>query len=205
MVDAIPSWKIPNYARKQGQKLIHQQCWCWGCDIRRSEGNLLLQYGFQRERVTNGDTHISSYSMQVQATATLILWGFGFFYGKPGYGGIYMGRYVFTPQLLDVDTLPTSTIWKADQLPKTHRPRTREDIERLNQLAPDVMRWIGTYEQWVQTSVGASYRHRCLDNWKHTAFSAAQMAPTWFELAEVCANVTTFDDLNRSEELIDAG
>lgn len=204
MADITASWKIPSHARKHGQKLIHQQCWCWGCDIRRTEGNLLLHYGLQRECVNNGATHVSSYNIQLEPAATLILWGFGFFYGKPEYGGIYMGRYVFTPQLLDVDTLPTSTIWKADQLPRTYLPRTPGDVQRLHHLFPDVMRWIGTYEQWVQTTVGDSYRQRCLHNWKHTAFSAVQMAPLWFELANVCATATTFDYHTRSEELIDA-
>jgi hypothetical protein len=29
-------------------ELLHQQCWCWGCDIKRSDGNLLGRYGARR-------------------------------------------------------------------------------------------------------------------------------------------------------------
>ncbi|MBO0727411.1 MAG: hypothetical protein J2P52_17565 [Blastocatellia bacterium] len=31
--------------RQWGEAMIHQ-CWNWGYDIRREEGNLLLEYGF---------------------------------------------------------------------------------------------------------------------------------------------------------------
>jgi hypothetical protein len=29
-------------------ELLHQQCWGWGCDIKRSDGNLLGRYGARR-------------------------------------------------------------------------------------------------------------------------------------------------------------
>ena len=28
--------------------LFSQQIWCWGCDIRRPEGNWLVELGFER-------------------------------------------------------------------------------------------------------------------------------------------------------------
>ncbi len=39
----------PELARR-GRKLLHEQCSHWGADIRREEGNLLIEYGFERYR-----------------------------------------------------------------------------------------------------------------------------------------------------------
>ena len=36
--------------QRRGSALLNQQCWFWGQDVRRAEGNLLLELGFQRQR-----------------------------------------------------------------------------------------------------------------------------------------------------------
>jgi hypothetical protein len=42
--------RLPLETRKVGTALFDQQTWCWGQDIQRPEGNLLVAYGLTRQR-----------------------------------------------------------------------------------------------------------------------------------------------------------
>jgi hypothetical protein len=56
---------LPRELMNRGRTLLHQQCWLWGQDIRRAEGNLLLEYGFERKRPPEGANACSQYSLQL--------------------------------------------------------------------------------------------------------------------------------------------
>ena len=47
--------------RRLGQSLLTQQCWCWGRDVTRPDGNLLLQYGFTRHRPPGQERGATTY------------------------------------------------------------------------------------------------------------------------------------------------
>ncbi len=43
-------WCYPMPVRRFAERLISQQLWCFGCDIKHARGNLLRRYGFSRHR-----------------------------------------------------------------------------------------------------------------------------------------------------------
>src|SRR5689334_2275112 len=92
---------------KRGAALFHQQMWCWGCDIRRPEGNLLLMYGFERERPPEGVHGSSSYFLHTPTERGIRLWGFGLFFTQQGQGSLFLQRYGFAPRWRSQTTLPT--------------------------------------------------------------------------------------------------
>lgn len=73
-------WRFPERLVSQGTKLLTQQCWYWGCDVRRAEGNLLLERGFTRTRPPAGAEGSTAYALEPALGAQLTLWSFGFFY-----------------------------------------------------------------------------------------------------------------------------
>ena len=79
---------ISGRRRRTGQKLLHRQCWNWGRDIVRPEGNLLLDAGFRRRRPPEGETGSSCYTLALPNGGCLMLWGFGLLYGMPRKGGV---------------------------------------------------------------------------------------------------------------------
>src|SRR5687768_12975270 len=54
---AAPAFRLPKALEKQGEALLEQQMWCWGCDVRRQEGNLLLAYGCERRASPDSRYH----------------------------------------------------------------------------------------------------------------------------------------------------
>jgi hypothetical protein len=64
---------LPEPIRRRGAELLHLQCWLWGCDIRRAEGNLLLAYGFSRQRPPSGAAGSSAYLMALESGVCVVL------------------------------------------------------------------------------------------------------------------------------------
>lgn len=62
-----------------------------GCAIRRPEGNLLIEYGFERDRPP--EAGCSRYPLRQSARRVLVLRGFGFFPGRSLDSGIYVNRF----------------------------------------------------------------------------------------------------------------
>ena len=63
--------------RRKGRELLHRQCWNWGRDIVRPEGNLLLEAGFVKWRPPEGETGLTCYTLALPGGDSLMLWGFG--------------------------------------------------------------------------------------------------------------------------------
>ena len=165
----------------RGAELMHQQCWCWGQDVRRPEGNLLLEYGFARTRPPEGVSGSSRYTLH-QDGAHLALWGFGAGYAVEGCGGIYVNRYCFVPRWL-ADHAALDPVWHADQLASLRRPLTRREIRRSRRLLRSLIRWIASYERWVESACGPGYRPRTLSSWRRTSIPPDRQALEWELLA----------------------
>ncbi len=113
---ATRSWlPLPPRLKQRGAELMHFQCWLWGCDIRRPEGNLLLEYGFSRQRPPAGAAGSSAYLASRAPDTVIVLWGFGAFYGDPAQGGVYLKRYEFSPVFVTRLT-PQRLPWLPDQI-----------------------------------------------------------------------------------------
>jgi hypothetical protein len=163
--------------RRSGLALLHQQCWLWGQDIKRAEGNLLLQHGFQRLRPAPGQSGSSQYTLQLGDTLHVRLWGFGMYFGRDQ--GLFMNRFEFIPRIAEL-----SDLWQAQKM--THLPRA-SDLS----LLPIALRWIADYEQWVLTTRGSSYRSACFQNWKAAVGTPHRLPTLWQQLAEAVETALT--------------
>ncbi|MEM7342800.1 MAG: hypothetical protein AAF485_01025 [Chloroflexota bacterium] len=173
---------LPGNLRRLGETLLDQQLWCWGQDVRRPEGNLLLAYGFTRHRTA--DVRRSSYILTPSPACQIALWGFGFFYGDIQMGGLFLKRYQFRPKLAAAPQLSSHCINQAEA-PATRQPRTPDEATQACFLSAAALHWISQYEQWVQTVAGFDYRQQSVQAWHRKAIvSADEMAAAWQELAD---------------------
>jgi hypothetical protein len=181
---AETTWRFPERLVSRGTKLLTQQCWYWGCDVRRPEGNLLLQNGFTRTRPPEGVEGSTLYMCEPAPGTQVILWSFGVFFGRAGAGGLFLNRFRFEPLLLEQAALPPA-IWQVEQLPTLSRA-ANADRARLNALLGDLLRWVVAYEHAVLAVQGLAYREACLAQWSRQKLGlpADALVPAWQNLAE---------------------
>lgn len=156
--------------QKKGKKLLNQQCWLWGQDIQRSEGNLLLEYGFERLRAPEGKSGPTQYRMRLPAGAVVCLWGFGIYYGLQS--GLFLSRYDFIGR--EARLAPgwmESSHFKA-------LPRCYDGHALASAVA-----WMASYERWALERVGVDQRQAALDPWKKSVCRAGQLPDAWQQLA----------------------
>ncbi len=179
-----PPWRFPERLVSRGSRLLTQQCWYWGCDVRRPEGNLLLDLGFARTRPPEGVEGSTLYALEPAPGVQLILWSFGVFYGRAGTGGLFLNRFRFEPLLTDQTTL-LQEIWQIEQLPNLGRAGDA-DRARLAGLLCELLRWVIAYEHTVLAVQGLAYREACLAQWSRQKLGlpAHALVPAWQTLAE---------------------
>jgi len=183
------SWlSLPARIEQRGARLMHFQCWLWGCDIRRPEGNLLLEHGFSRQRPPAGTVGSSAYMLMLAPNAKLVLWGFGAFCGDPIEGGVYLRRYEFTPVIvpqLNMHRLP----WLPEQLRPAVLPPDLDAAQRMKQQFVMLLEWIARYEIWVRDSCGLEYRRQCAAESKKHRFRipVEELVEEWQQLARQSA------------------
>lgn len=173
---------IPKDAQILGTALLHQQMWCWGYDIRHSQGNVLHHYGFTCRRPPEDVRGSSAYTLYRESGESILLWGFGLLYSRTGVGGLFLRRYDFTP-CVTLSTDLFQNIWTPEQLPPLQLPLTFEEGQMAQSLLTFALLWISTYEQWVQEVYGTEYRKACLTQWKQTVVPAEKMGDEWKQLA----------------------
>lgn len=191
--ESAPRLMLPARVKRRGDALLHQQCWVWGCDIRRASGNLLLEYGFERSRPPETAEGSSAYRVDLSnddsVARSLTLWGFGFYYANVRHaGGIFLNRYKFTPKLAEETTLRLP-LWKAEQLPALRLPCERGEQERALRLLAEACAFIESYERWVIGVCGAAYRRKCLAQFKHAEFSPPEAIAEWRAIRDECVRV----------------
>lgn len=178
----MSSWDFPRALRQQTQELFHQQCWCWGADIRHPPGNLLLEHGFTRTRYTGRGAGSSRYHRVVGIGTSVFLWGFGAAYAVVGSGAVFVDRYEPTPLLIpSVDACQT---WhRREEAHGCRIPRSWEDANRRRLLFTALCRWIASYERWVTHYAGEAHRVSVLAEWKDVVSPASEIARAWRLLA----------------------
>ena len=148
--------------RRKGLELLHRQCWNWGRDIVRPEGNLLLEAGFLKRQPPKEVPGSSCYTLAPPDGDILILWGFGLLYGTPHKGGVYLNRYQFRPIWLPSETIQMP-IWRPDMIPTGQAPPSLRTPVDLTVAA---IRRIANYEEWALARCGLEYRRAVLRQWK---------------------------------------
>jgi hypothetical protein len=165
---------LPDSLRREGQVLLHQQCWNWGYDVRRPEGNILIEYGFTRVRPPGTVQGSSQYTWN--GPLTVRLWGFGFFAGRTLDRGIHVNRYEFLPRLAKMD----QDVWEPAVL-QSQCPHARG--RACLGLLATALRWMRDYEAWVLRQCGVQYRRRALAQWNKPCILPEAMPVLWDRLA----------------------
>lgn len=161
--------RLPYRLQRRGGDLLNQQCWLWGQDVRRAEGNLLLELGFQRTPAPANQQGCTQYT-RLRAGVELRLWGFGVYHRA--HTGVYLNRYSFAPLCAVLD----GDVWTASA------------FERLPSLPdglslPASLRSLAALEQETQQLTGLPYRRRCMYGWSKRALPPEDLAPAWLSLA----------------------
>ncbi len=160
--------------------LLNQQIWCWGRDIECAESNLLVQYGFQRLEKPASRQASSLYRLDLSPTSRVILRGFGVFCGDDQWGGLFLRRFDFAPQLTPGPDLPRPA-WSLEDFPPLVQPRA-DQVPCCQRLLLMLIEWIRQYEVWIAERVGIAYRSETLLDWnaKHgTAVPAEEITFAW--------------------------
>ena len=173
---------ISDRHQKIGHELLHRQCWNWGRDIIRPEGNLLLKAGFSKHPTPDKEKGSSYYSLEMSNGDRLMLWGFGLLYVTPVKGCVYLNRYEFEPIWFPKKAI-REPIWTPSMMPvKQSPPSLTIPIE----IVIAAIRYIAGYEEWVLSVCGLEYRLNVLQEWEQpTELLPPQDLPqSWLSLAD---------------------
>jgi len=185
-----PTVKLPAVLSRQGAALIDQQMWCWGCDVRRADGNLLLAYGCQ-QRPSPEPRYHSAYTLYGAVPAgALTLWGWGVWVAAPERGSLFISRDRFRVRWIpQTDLAPEA--WQERDL-----PRGSADIPSTDALLllREAVLWIAVYERWVAGTVEPNYRVSTISAWTQRrrfkgGSSIEKVADQWEEIAETLTSM----------------
>ncbi len=172
-------------AIKLGSRLLNQQLWLWGRDVPAQGENLLLRYGFLRHGIPQGRMGCSCYSLSTRNGGSIGLWGFGIFFGKPEFGGIYLRRYEFLPRRAKSHRLEKIG-WCEQDLMEFQIPDGICEQESTFTLLAECCGWIASYEEWVAKTLGTEYRREGLDQWTSPVCKADEIPDLWREMERLC-------------------
>ncbi|MFI4876359.1 MAG: hypothetical protein ACIALR_13500 [Blastopirellula sp. JB062] len=176
----------PGEIRRHAVDLFNQQCWCWGRDVLRPEGNWLLERGFDKLQPPPERKECASsvYQLSLSRGRCVILRGFGAFYGDRELGGIFVSRTNFAPCYMSQATLDRPP-WSNTDLPRSE-PITPTNRRRYSRLLLGLIDWIFEYETDVADRLGLPYREETLFPWtqrKSVSIPAERFASSWRELS----------------------
>jgi hypothetical protein len=139
-----------------GAELLHQQLYVIGRDIASSHGNLLLEYGCQRN-ASPMEGIPSLYTSSWNRRSRLSLRGFGVFVGDDSIGGIFIQRYTFTPRWMPNSRFEPIA-WLPREMPRTRRSRRVHELRLANELLLRTIQWFISYETWILEQLGSHFR-----------------------------------------------
>ncbi|MCO5215612.1 MAG: hypothetical protein M9953_04965 [Thermomicrobiales bacterium] len=147
-------------------RVVRQQFWLFGWDIRRQEGNVLIELGFERTPNPTGAKSGSTRYHRVTAEGDIVtLWGFGVCWSSPDLGSIYVPRLKprasWTPALSTVPEYWFTDIAGLFSAPSTHREQAASDDLTLRLLD-----WVIEYETSILERHGSQYRKDAIAAWR---------------------------------------
>ena len=175
-----------------GRLLMHQQCWCWGQDIRSTEGNLLVSRGFERSRPMERTMGSTRYALRLP-DATVWLWGFGIVYeDRPG-GAIYLNRFSFRPTYSE-RPFGGENVWSPAEVMGFSAPRSFSALDAAAMLTESLLLWIASYEDDILLCPGVSYRRATLWNWHEPSILPESAPAEWRNLARIADRIVGVND-----------
>lgn len=179
-----------DHAGRASAALLVQQCWLWGRDVRRAEGNLLVEYGFERAVPAQREWGSSCYTYVVPTGETVRLWSFGVMYSDEARGGVLLQKTSAVP-LLVAPRYALAPAWRREHIATAREPRFPADARRMLSLFPSMLAWIGAYEQWVVDTLGADYRRDCIEACPDRCCDPTEIPAKWWEAAAHWREVLT--------------
>jgi hypothetical protein len=183
-----------SHLRRRAAALLDQQLWCWGRDVARPEGNVLLELGMCRYRTAEPGRERSAYTGRVRGDGVVWLWGFGAYFWLPGLGGAFFRRKGFEP-LLRAAPLE-APVHAVAHLVGLRRPATSGERTRAAKLVRATCEWVAEYEHWIAEALGTEYRAAALAaRDRAPSVTAREMPRAWEHLAKkahrLCAGAPT--------------
>lgn len=151
-------WNFGRKSRRAMCSCVETQMWCFGADIRYPHGNLLLEFGFQRERPPEGISGSSAYRITYDGTFCN-LWGFSILFSQRELGTLQLRRHDWEPRW-DTQQLNLPSLWQATALPRLGRPKGLHDWERARELLRRGLDFLAHYELWIEERRGTTYREK---------------------------------------------
>ena len=177
---------VPASTCRKAEALLDQQMWCWGCDVRREQGNLLLAYGGERHPAPNGRSS-SAYHWHLPGGGSLVLWGWGIWTSCAGKGSLYLSRSPFRLRYgASVTEHPKA--WCEKDLPPLPGPTGSQEQKQAVNLLVELTNWIEHYERWIAEITLPGYRPGTIEAWPRGrrykgGVAAAEMGDAWERLA----------------------
>lgn len=176
----LHSMNIPKYIQDEWRRLFTKELYGIGKDILHKD-NLLLQYGFTRQRPPNSDMGSSQYSLS-DKDGQVIMWAWGMVFATKN-DGLFLWRHEFEPKLLNVNSL-SSNLWEPDQLPQRKVPKTKDETLLMLQLLVKSTKWLENYEKWILKTCGKTYRSESLQGKFPSNTPHIRLDEKWHELDE---------------------
>lgn len=112
---------LPSHIRQRGHKLLNQQFWLWGQDVRHAP-NLLALRGFIHHRLPPDQAGSPVY---ILGEGEIALWGFGLLAQFADQEPIYVNRFCCEPRLPQARVAPQD-VWLPEQLGPLQVPASPE-------------------------------------------------------------------------------
>lgn len=166
--------------------LMGQQFWLFGYDIRRPEGNVLVDLGFVRCPPPPGSRVTSSRYMLEDAPGLVIgLWGFGMYFGDGQASGLFVDRNGITLRLHTAGRL-LDACWDPTESPSLQPvPAIRPAIVEAKAWLGVACGWMARYEAEIAARRGEAYRRTALAAWKRPCCPASRLGEEWLAFADM--------------------
>ncbi|MFM1848591.1 MAG: hypothetical protein RL417_2065 [Pseudomonadota bacterium] len=183
----IDRWAFNGAFGRNFAAVFDLQMWCFGCDIKYESGNLLLAYGFERDRPMRNVTGSSHYARAVPGQTdmpmcSIHLWGFALILLTTGCA-LCLRRHERIP-LVAIDATIPAGVWRPHDLPEFSLPRVETDIQHARKHLLIVANELLAYERFVELNTRSTYRPACLRQRRNArSLGAAQLSTAWSELS----------------------
>lgn len=177
-------WRLGKELATTASLLFEQQMWCLGQDIKH-EPNLLISYGFTRERPPEGIRGSTMYRSD-----GFLLWGFGVIAIGRGLGSIGIRRGSFSPTWTHQE-VELQELWQVEEFPSFTLPTSHRDNWRAALLLERTFNRLADYEGWVTKVCGADYRRSLLRSAPaKKTLSARSLESAWREILKKYSSCT---------------
>jgi hypothetical protein len=176
---------LSTWRRRYLSRLLNQQFWLFGYDVRRPDGNILLDFGFEKCRPPAGGSFTSSRYVRIMNDGLAIgLWGFGMYISEGGERGLFLTRSGLAMRVHTcADVL--SANWNPLDCDELRAPRNGADAILARSLLGRGACWVSSYEREVVDRYGLAYRQQALAAWKRVCCPAEDVGTEWSNVATV--------------------